>query len=178
MEFFNSYQTEFPSGPFFSCLSWLSGAETILLPSQEPPMVCTACWPFLWEETSIPHKPVLWLTWSSWRSLSLFICRTKIHAKLGQRVCFILISKFLVVEEMHGRRAVKGTVVEKWNRDRELTKDSDRTHTKLEADPGDPLTVSVEVSTERWRPTGNLRNEFLFSDGNCFSAHHGADKAH
>ena len=67
---------------------------------------------------------------------------------------------------MHGRRAVKGTVVEKRNRDRELTKDSDRTHTKLEGD------------TERWRPTGNLRNEFLFSDGNCFSAHQGADKAY
>ena len=54
---------------------------------------------------------------------------------------------------MHGRRAVKGTVVEKRNRDRELTKDSDRTHTKLEGDTsvclwryqqkdGDPLGIS------------------------------------
>ena len=53
---------------------------------------------------------------------------------------------------MHGRRAVKGTVVEKRNRDRELTKDRDRTHTNLEGDTGGPLTVSVEVSTERWTP--------------------------
>lgn len=79
---------------------------------------------------------------------------------------------------MDGRRAVKGTVVEKRNRDRELTKDRDRTHTNLEGDTGGPLTVSVEVSTERWTPPGNLRNEFLFSDGNCFSAHQGADKAY
>ena len=41
---------------------------------------------------------------------------------------------------MHGRRAVKGTVVEKRNRDRELTKDRDRTHTNLEGDTGGPLT--------------------------------------
>lgn len=81
---------------------------------------------------------------------------------------------------MQGRRAVKGTVVEKRNGDREPGKDSDRilrTHAKLEGDGEGPLEADGDV-TERWKSTGNLKNEFLFRDGNCFSAHQGTDKVY
>lgn len=47
MEFFNSYRTGFPSGPFPPCLSWIGGAPTTLPPSPEPSAVRTCAWLFL-----------------------------------------------------------------------------------------------------------------------------------
>lgn len=109
--FFKGYQTGFPSGPLLSYLSWTSRAGTALLPSSEPPIMYNMCSLFLFfvqEETSIPHKRILWVAWNSWRSFPLFICRTKIHAKLDQGVCFILLWKLVVVEKTERRRMEKG----------------------------------------------------------------------
>lgn len=65
MEFFNSYRTGFPAGPFPSCLRWISRAEAAVLPSPEPFTVCTMGWRwpfFVGEEASIPLNHVLGLT--------------------------------------------------------------------------------------------------------------------
>lgn len=88
MEFFNSYQTGFPPGPFLSCLSWIGRAETTLL--YHPlnlPWCAFMCWLFLLfvsEETSMPYKHVLWLTWNSWRYFSWFVIELKYMENLDK----------------------------------------------------------------------------------------------
>lgn len=55
------------------------------------------------------------------------MCRTKIHGKLRQGVCFLLIWKLLVVEKMQAKRMEKDQRRHggKRDRDREPGKDSD-----------------------------------------------------